>query len=163
MTPTILGMRSYNDFTQCKQTPHVPLQNPSQPDLNLFDQEYIEGTTQTKRKKCPRGECGEKAHYDVATMKGDILPADEFDEDKNEAPIDQEIIDLEGWKSGVGKKPEKKPSGKACEWRVSCLYNKRRQEWKITKAQLTRTCPQVEGPLEKSNVAGKGNWEQDNY
>ncbi|KAL2623031.1 hypothetical protein R1flu_003236 [Riccia fluitans] len=64
----------------------------------------------------------------LPTMRGDILPTDEFDEDENEAPTDQEMNDLEGWKSVVGKKPEKKPSGKACEWQVRCQYNEQRQE-----------------------------------
>ncbi|KAL2623503.1 hypothetical protein R1flu_003708 [Riccia fluitans] len=72
-------------------------------------------------------------------MSREVLSEVEVEED---GEVDgEDTISQVGEKIDKGKKPLKKPAGKACEWRVCCQFNKKTEQWKITKAELSHTCP----------------------
>ncbi|KAL3679642.1 hypothetical protein R1sor_022598 [Riccia sorocarpa] len=66
--PSAVGVRSFQDFRQGRRTPSQPIRNLERPDLNLLNQEFTPVPTNRKKKRCGRGECGERSRYNVASM-----------------------------------------------------------------------------------------------
>ncbi|KAL3678780.1 hypothetical protein R1sor_021736 [Riccia sorocarpa] len=71
--PHVLGVRSFNDFNRRMRTPSIPVVRPDRPDLNLHSQDFVASTPRRMKKRCKRGECGEKPRYDAAAMVRQLM------------------------------------------------------------------------------------------
>ncbi|KAL3689200.1 hypothetical protein R1sor_015509 [Riccia sorocarpa] len=119
-----VGVRSFQDFRQGRRTPSQPIRNPERPDLNLLSQEFTPVPTNRKKKRCGRGECGERSRYDAASM----VAANRVGAWEAEA---------QGVEGEIRESEEKNK----CAWRIRCSYLQRSKEYKITVAELNHSCP----------------------
>ncbi|KAL3677922.1 hypothetical protein R1sor_020878 [Riccia sorocarpa] len=150
--PHVLGVRSFNDFNRRMRTPSIPVVRPDRPDLNLHNQDFVASTPRRMKKRCSRGECGEKPRYDAAAM---VRTVNDDAEEEEEEDIGEFNVGYEG-EDEEGCKGSKKPQQQAqrCEWRVRCTMGKRNSDIKITTLNLNHTCPSHlhmwRGPLSKA-------------
>ncbi|KAL3698507.1 hypothetical protein R1sor_012583 [Riccia sorocarpa] len=126
--PSAAGTRSFGDFRRGRQTPSQPIRNHERPDLNLLSQDFTPVPTSRKKKRCDKGECGEKSRYDAAGM------------DASNAVVDWEVTEQIGADLAEGN-PSQMHVGHRCDWRVRCSYLIRSQKYQITVADLNHSCP----------------------
>ncbi|KAL3698357.1 hypothetical protein R1sor_012433 [Riccia sorocarpa] len=152
--PHVLGVRSFTDFNRRMRTPSIPVVRHDRPDLNLHNQDFVASTPRRMKKRCNRGECGEKPRYDAAAMVRAVND-DAEEEEEEEEDIEEFNVGYEG-EDEQGCKGSKKPQQQAqrCEWRVRCTMGKRNGDIKITTLNLNHTCPSHlhmwRGPLSKA-------------
>ncbi|KAL3698773.1 hypothetical protein R1sor_012849 [Riccia sorocarpa] len=116
--PHVLGVRSFNDFNRRLRTPSIPVVRRDRPDLNLHSQDFVASSPRRRKKRCNRGECGEKPRYDAAAMVRAVNDAAE--EEEEEEDIEEFNVGYDG-EDEQGCKGSKKPQQQAqrCEWRIS--------------------------------------------
>ncbi|KAL3692139.1 hypothetical protein R1sor_005790 [Riccia sorocarpa] len=104
--PSAAGVRSFQDFRQGRGTPSQPIRNLERPDLNLLSQEFTLVPTNRKKKRCGKGECGERERYDAASMvAANHVGAWEAEAQSEEGEIreSEEKNNIHGWRGPLGR------------------------------------------------------------